>query len=558
MGRRGVRKSTRAKTSRSFLSIGYSTCHWCHVMERESFENEAIAELLNRWFVPIKVDREERPDIDRIYMNYVQATTGGGGWPMSVWLTPDLKPFVGGTYFPPDNRYGRAGFPVDPRTHRGGVAERPAEDRRNQRRLMEQLRAQAAAARQRRRTMSDAVDLRQRVPAVPPLLRFEAGRLRRRAEIPAPVGSQFPAALLEAHRQRRGARHGGRNADRHGKGRNERSAGRRLSSLFGGRILVRPAFRKDAVRSGAAGDFVSRSLPDHAATKLCRRRRAAHARLRAARHDGARRRVLVGRGCRQRGRCRASRHEKSEGAFYIWSGRKWSSCWARSARAGSPAAMAWSRTATSRTIRTTSSPAAIFCFRRIRRRTAHAVRRCMAREAENDPVRGARETAASASRRQDPDAWNGLMISAFAQGGGDSRTTRSTPSGSRARRISCCRPCGSADGTLLRRYPRRRRRDRRHARRLRVLRQGLLDLYEATFEFRYLDAAIALTEKQRELLEDESRRLLRFRARRRIAPDAHERRLRWRRAFRQFRRADELLRLHRITGARSSKRPRAN
>ena len=95
-----------------FLSIGYSTCHWCHVMEHESFENESIAELMNRWFVAVKVDREERPDIDRIYMSYVQATTGGGGWPMSVWLTPDLKPFVGGTYFPPDNRYGRAGFPV--------------------------------------------------------------------------------------------------------------------------------------------------------------------------------------------------------------------------------------------------------------------------------------------------------------------------------------------------------------------------------------------------------------------------------------------------------------
>ena len=95
-----------------FLSIGYSTCHWCHVMERESFENPDVAELMNRWFVSIKVDREERPDIDRIYMTYVQATTGSGGWPMSVWLTPDLHPFVGGTYFPPDNRYGRPGFPL--------------------------------------------------------------------------------------------------------------------------------------------------------------------------------------------------------------------------------------------------------------------------------------------------------------------------------------------------------------------------------------------------------------------------------------------------------------
>jgi uncharacterized protein YyaL (SSP411 family) len=93
-----------------FLSVGYSTCHWCHVMERESFENEAIASLLNRHFIPVKVDREERPDVDRVYMTYVQATTGGGGWPMSVWLTPCLKPFLGGTYFPPDDRGGRLGF----------------------------------------------------------------------------------------------------------------------------------------------------------------------------------------------------------------------------------------------------------------------------------------------------------------------------------------------------------------------------------------------------------------------------------------------------------------
>jgi len=93
-----------------FLSIGYSTCHWCHVMEHESFENDSLAGLLNRDFVAIKVDREERPDVDRVYMRFVQATTGSGGWPMSVWLTPDLKPFFGGTYFPPDSRYGRAGF----------------------------------------------------------------------------------------------------------------------------------------------------------------------------------------------------------------------------------------------------------------------------------------------------------------------------------------------------------------------------------------------------------------------------------------------------------------
>jgi uncharacterized protein YyaL (SSP411 family) len=93
-----------------FLSVGYSTCHWCHVMAHESFENEEVAAVMNREFVNIKVDREERPDVDRVYMTFVQATTGGGGWPMSVWLTPDLKPFVGGTYFPPEDRYGQPAF----------------------------------------------------------------------------------------------------------------------------------------------------------------------------------------------------------------------------------------------------------------------------------------------------------------------------------------------------------------------------------------------------------------------------------------------------------------
>ena len=93
-----------------FLSIGYSTCHWCHVMERESFEDAQVAEVLNRDFISIKVDREERPDVDRVYMTFIQATTGAGGWPMSVWLTPDLRPFYGGTYYPPTSRWGKPGF----------------------------------------------------------------------------------------------------------------------------------------------------------------------------------------------------------------------------------------------------------------------------------------------------------------------------------------------------------------------------------------------------------------------------------------------------------------
>ncbi len=124
----------RAEDKPVFLSIGYSACHWCHVMERESFENEAIAALLNREFVSIKVDREERPDIDSIYMQAVQMMTGHGGWPMSMFLMPDGRPFYAGTYFPPDDRHGLPGFPrllahiVEAyRTRRGDVEETSAQ-----------------------------------------------------------------------------------------------------------------------------------------------------------------------------------------------------------------------------------------------------------------------------------------------------------------------------------------------------------------------------------------------------------------------------------------------
>ena len=119
------------------LSVGYSACHWCHVMERESFENASIAGLMNRHFVNIKVDREERPEVDEIYMAAVQAMTGSGGWPMTVFLTPGLRPFFGGTYFPPDDRYGRPGFgrvleavATHYREHRDRVEERADELRR--------------------------------------------------------------------------------------------------------------------------------------------------------------------------------------------------------------------------------------------------------------------------------------------------------------------------------------------------------------------------------------------------------------------------------------------
>ena len=120
-------EKAKAEDKPILLSIGYSACHWCHVMERESFENEAIARLMNELFVNIKVDREERPDLDEIYMNAVQMLTGRGGWPMTVFLTPDRKPFYGGTYFPPEDRGGMPGFPRILKGVNQAYRERPAD-----------------------------------------------------------------------------------------------------------------------------------------------------------------------------------------------------------------------------------------------------------------------------------------------------------------------------------------------------------------------------------------------------------------------------------------------
>jgi len=101
----------RAENKPILLSVGYSACHWCHVMAHESFENPDVARLMNEWFINIKVDREERPDLDQIYQGVVQLMGQGGGWPLTVFLTPDLRPFYGGTYFPPQDKFGRPGFP---------------------------------------------------------------------------------------------------------------------------------------------------------------------------------------------------------------------------------------------------------------------------------------------------------------------------------------------------------------------------------------------------------------------------------------------------------------
>ena len=129
------------------LSVGYSACHWCHVMERESFEDPRIAELMNFEFVCIKVDREERPDVDSIYMGAVQAMTGRGGWPMTVFLTPDGKPFYGGTYYPPEDRHGIPGFPRVLASIANAYRQERGEVVVATERLLQQMRAMATAGR---------------------------------------------------------------------------------------------------------------------------------------------------------------------------------------------------------------------------------------------------------------------------------------------------------------------------------------------------------------------------------------------------------------------------
>ena len=179
----------RAEQRPIFLSIGYSTCHWCHVMERESFENPEIAELMNRGFVNVKVDREERPDVDRVYMTFVQATTGSGGWPLSVFLTPELEPIVGGTYFAPFGRQGQPGF-IQLLQHMSLAWEKQRDQiRKAATEILEQLRA--AVARPDEPEMLDTETVFRGFKAFQGLYDRHNGGFGRAPKFPRPVAHNF-------------------------------------------------------------------------------------------------------------------------------------------------------------------------------------------------------------------------------------------------------------------------------------------------------------------------------------------------------------------------------
>jgi uncharacterized protein YyaL (SSP411 family) len=480
-----------------FLSIGYSTCHWCHVMERESFENDATAEMLNRWFVPIKVDREERPDIDRIYMAYVQASTGSGGWPMSVWLTPDLKPFVGGTYFPPDNRHGRAGFPVLLER----IAQAWADDRdkivESSDRILEQLRAAAepdsgdtvsGSGRIGSSVLDTAFNQFRRIfdaerggfggaPKFPrPSIHNFLIRYWKRTGIQEALDMVVETLLA----MKRGGMH-----DQLGGGFHRYSVDEYWfvphfeKMLYDqAQLVVSYLEAFQATREEALADAARRTL-DYALRDMTAPEGGFYS---AEDADSA--------------ADPAHPSEKGEGAFYIWAWREIVEL------LGEEDARSFAfRYGAEPDGNVENDPHHEFTGRNILFE-AHAV--------EETPVcrEWSQRLFEARAKRPRPHlddkiltSWNGLMISAFAKGAAILNEPKYAQAARRAADflLSTLR---RGDGTLLRRF---RDGDAAIAGMLddyAFLAQGLLDLYECTFEFAYLDAAIAITDKQRELFED--------------------------------------------------------
>ncbi|MFN7994409.1 MAG: thioredoxin domain-containing protein [Bryobacteraceae bacterium] len=492
-----------------FLSIGYSTCHWCHVMERESFENEQTAALLNRHFVPIKVDREERPDVDRIYMTFVQAITGGGGWPMSVWLTPDLKPFYGGTYYPPESRYGHPGFPM--------VLERIAEAwKEDHDRILEssqdviaQLTKQATVAAARPdsilRLDKDVLDSG--------FYTFRRSFDSRYAgfgdapKFPRPVALNF---LLRYY-----ARTGNREAlDMVLATLREMAKGGMYDQLGGG-------FHRYSVDARWFVPHFEKMLYDQA--------QLAVSYLEAFQITGDRSLAETARGildyvlrdmldsdggfysAEDADSVADPAHPevKGEGAFYIWSRQE------IDAVVGRPAADWFAyRFGVQDQGNVESDPHGEFTGRNILYQ-AHTIAETAGQfgKPESDVRAGLDDAivrlleARNGRIRPHLDdkvltAWNGLMISAFAKAGAILGEPRYTEAARRAADFVTRTMCSAETGILMRRY---RQGDAAISGFLddySFFVQGLLDLYETAFQLPDLQLAIRLTEKQRELFED--------------------------------------------------------
>jgi uncharacterized protein YyaL (SSP411 family) len=498
-----------------FLSIGYSTCHWCHVMEHESFENEEIAALLNRHYVAIKVDREERPDVDRIYMTYVQASTGSGGWPMSVWLTPELQPFFGGTYFPPENRWGHPGFAsilTQIAQAWDGDREKIEESARH---VVEQLKKQVevssthAAAPFDPGAMGTALD-----SAFSSFRRSFDSRLGGFGAAP-----KFPRVSVHHFLLRYYAR-------------------TRNTEALDMVLLTLREMAKGGMHDQLGGGFHRYSVDDrwfvpHFEKMLYDQAQIAISYLESFQVTGdqqyadAARRIFdyVLRDMTDPGGGFYSAEDadsaispehpdlKGEGAFYLWSLEE------IHALVGQPAAD-WfcHRYGVREGSNVASDPHGEFTGKNILYQ-AHTVEET-ARHFGRPPgeVQAALDRAgallmAARAQRIRPlrdekilAAWNGLMISAFAKGGavldGAQNATRYAEAARRAAEFVIDRMFHAPSGILTRRYCAGEAAIPGFLDDYAMFVQGLLDLYEAQFDRRYLELAARLTEKQQELFED--------------------------------------------------------
>ncbi|HTM49090.1 MAG TPA: thioredoxin domain-containing protein [Bryobacteraceae bacterium] len=491
-----------------FLSIGYSTCHWCHVMERESFENEEIAAYLNENFVCIKVDREERPDVDRIYMTYVQSTTGGGGWPMSVWLTPELKPFVGGTYFPPDDRYGRPGFPAVLRR----IVEAWSKDRarivESSDNVLEQLRREAQPAPSAAAPVSKEI--------------LDSGFFTFRRSFDTRRGGfggapKFPRPAVHNFLLRYYDRTKNKEAlDMTAETLRAMAKGGMNDQLGGG-------FHRYSVDANWFVPHFEKMLYDQAQLAVSYLE-AFQITGEGGLADSARRifdYVLRDMLDKEGGFYSAEDadsvidparpKEKGEGAFYIWKQAEIEGA------LGAAAAKYFNyQYGVEPGGNVREDPHGEFTGRNIlflahtTEETAEHFEKPLEEVAASLEASKAKLLALRAKRvRPHLDdkvltAWNGLMISAFAKGGAILSEPRYTAAARRAADFILARLYDPKTGVLLRRYRAGDAAIPGFLDDYAFFTQGLLDLYEADFHLPYLQAAIRLTEKQMEIFEDKS------------------------------------------------------
>ena len=465
-------------------------------MERESFENEAIAAILNENFICIKLDREERPDVDRIYMTYVQATTGGGGWPMSVWLTPDLKPFVGGTYFPPDDRYGRPGFA----TALNRIAEAWSKDRdrivTSSENVLDQLRKEsqfgpASGLVVSRDTLESGYSVFRRT------FDTRRGGFGSAPKFPRPVTHNFllryyartknPEALDMVVATLHAMAKGGMN-DQLGGGFHRYSVDANWFVPHFEKMLYDQAQLAVSYLEAfqITGDQALADTARHIFDYVLRDMLDPEGGFYSAEDADS---VIDP----------AKPEEKGEGAFYVWTQAEIENA------LGQPAAKYFCRHfGVEPNGNVHEDPHGEFTGRNILYQA----------EEDEEPASIAEskiKLLALRSKRVRPHlddkvltAWNGLMISAFAKGGAILSESRYTQAARRSADFILGRMYDPKTGLLLRRYRLQDAAIPGFLDDYAFFTQGLLDLYEADFHLPYLQAAIRLTEKQLELFEDKS------------------------------------------------------